>query len=232
MAEYKNRRILVFCKTKRTADQLEFQLKRCGYDAMAIHGDKEQRQREFILDRFRKDSRMCVVATDVAARGLDIKQLEIVVNYDFPMQIDDYVHRIGRTGRAGQKGASITMISKKELQLTPAVVKSLVDILTKSQQVVPPWMQAWADERKFPMRRGREQYNRYERPGPQLHYNHANRPSFDPSAVAPNAPPKQFFGLAAPAPTVTQAPFKSNTRVMRFDDSDDDEAAAKKSRKE
>ena len=238
MGNFKNRRVLVFCKTKRTADQLEFQLKRCGFDVMAIHGDKEQRQREFILDRFRKDSKLCVVATDVAARGLDIKQLEIVVNYDFPMQIDDYVHRIGRTGRAGAKGESITMITKKEAQLTPANVRALLQILMKAKQEIPAWMQQWAEEQKFMGgRRGQGQngYGRFERrpgPGPALHYQHSNRPTFDACGRGEAAAPvkKEFFGIAA-APAAAAKPFAS--RVTRFNDSDDEgESAAKKHRHE
>ncbi|CAD2214349.1 ATP-dependent RNA helicase DDX5/DBP2 [Angomonas deanei] len=131
-------RILIFVKTKKTADFLEFQLKKLSYDCMAIHGDKEQRQREYIMDCFKrgtvdekkgssstagsnvqKKNHMILVATDVAARGLDIKKLKLVINYDFPMQIDDYVHRIGRTGRAGEKGESITFITKKRIASLP-----------------------------------------------------------------------------------------------------------------
>ncbi|RNC30996.1 ATP-dependent DEAD/H RNA helicase, partial [Trypanosoma cruzi] len=147
LANHRNQRVLIFCKTKRTADDLEWQLKRWGYDAMAIHGDKEQRQREFILERFRKDPRLCLVATDVAARGLDIKELETVINYDFPMQIDDYVHRIGRTGRAGAKGEAFTLITKREKQITPAVVTELIAIVDRAQQQVPDWLREWGEQR-------------------------------------------------------------------------------------
>ena len=183
------------------------------------------------------------MATDVAARGLDIKQLEIVVNYDFPMQIDDYVHRIGRTGRAGAKGESITMITKKEAQLTPANVRALLQILMKAKQEIPAWMQQWAEEQKFMGgRRGQGQngYGRFERrpgPGPALHYQHSNRPTFDAcgrgeAAAAPAAAAlkKEFFGIAA-APAAAAKPFAS--RVTRFNDSDDEgESAAKKHRHE
>jgi ATP-dependent RNA helicase DDX5/DBP2 len=244
VANFNKRRSLVFCKTKRTADQLEFQLKRCGIDAMAIHGDKEQSQREFILDRFRKDPRLCLVATDVAARGLDVKNLDVVINYDFPMQIDDYVHRIGRTGRAGAKGESFTMITKKEAQLTSANVQALLSILAKAKQEIPPWMQQWGDELKFlrGRRPGANQYGRFDRrPSAGLHYQHSNRPSFDAtgrgngsfpasssSAPAPASAPakKEFFGIAPAA----AKPFA--TRVTRFDDSDDEGHVAKKHRHE
>lgn len=152
MDAHRNQRVLVFCKTKKTADYLEYQLKRYNVDAMAIHGDKEQRQREFILERFRRDAQLTLVATDVAARGLDIKELETVVNYDFPMQVDDYVHRIGRTGRAGAKGAAYTLITQKEDQLVtnPANIRQLVNLAERAGQAVPQWLAEWAEQRAGP----------------------------------------------------------------------------------
>lgn len=237
MAIHKGKRVLVFCKTKRTADQLEYQLKGLGYDTMAIHGDKEQRQREFILERFRRDSRLCVVATDVAARGLDIKQLEVVVNYDFPMQIDDYVHRIGRTGRAGAKGESITFITKKEDQITAPVVHTLIGIVDGAKQEVPEWMREWANvgARYNVVRRQGYGGNFDRRGGPQLHYNHSNRPSFDPSGAsasqeAPASQPKAFFGLPATSAS-KPAPFKQERSYVKFD-SDDEDAKPKRPRHE
>jgi len=237
MSKHRGTRVLVFCKTKRTADQLEFQLRGLGYDAMAIHGDKEQRQREFILERFRRDPRLCLVATDVAARGLDIKALEVVVNYDFPMQIDDYVHRIGRTGRAGAKGESITFITKKEDQLTTPVVQTLIGIIEGAKQEVPEWMREWANTPKYNVvRRGAASFSRFGRGGPQLHYNHSNRPSFDTSAGSGEPQPaKTFFGLP-PSNSHAAGPggFKKQERsYVKFDDDDSDhEGRSKKARHE
>nr|CCC91911.1 unnamed protein product [Trypanosoma congolense IL3000] len=89
-------RVLIFVKTKRTADSLHHSLQRMiGSSAMVIHGDKEQSQRDYVLDRFRRDEKSVLVATDVAARGLDIKNLDVVINFDMPSNIEDYVHRIG-----------------------------------------------------------------------------------------------------------------------------------------
>ncbi|KAG8348599.1 putative ATP-dependent DEAD/H RNA helicase [Trypanosoma vivax] len=89
-------RVLIFVKTKRTADSLHSSLRRTlGSSVMVIHGDKEQQQRDYVIDRFRRDSHSVLVATDVAARGLDIKSLDVVVNFDMPTNIEDYVHRIG-----------------------------------------------------------------------------------------------------------------------------------------
>jgi ATP-dependent RNA helicase DDX5/DBP2 len=88
-------RVLVFTKTKKTCDDVMFDLKRAGFNSMAIHGDKEQVHRDRVLMRLRNEEDAILVATDVAARGLDVKNLEAVVNYDFPSNIEDYVHRIG-----------------------------------------------------------------------------------------------------------------------------------------
>ena len=81
-----------------------------GNLAGVIHGDKEQRERDWILNQFRQGRTPVLVATDVAARGLDVKDCNLVINYDFPNQIEDYVHRIGRTGRAGKKGWAYSFI--------------------------------------------------------------------------------------------------------------------------
>ena len=205
MTQYARKRMLVFCKTKRTADFLEKQLKGGGITAMALHGDKEQRQREFILDRFRKDSKLVVVATDVAARGLDVKELDVVINYDFPMQIDDYVHRIGRTGRAGAKGDAHTLLTKREDQVTANTVRILCGLVSKAGQTVPPEMEEWARDMSFSNNRGggrgrRPGYDMFARKGPNpVQYQHANRPSFDASHKPP-AQNRQFFGLNNPNP--------------------------------
>ncbi|CAJ1037954.1 putative DEAD box RNA helicase [Leishmania braziliensis MHOM/BR/75/M2904] len=202
MERHRNQRVLVFCKTKKTADYLEFQLKRNGVDCMAIHGDKEQRQREFILERFRKDSRLCVVATDVAARGLDIKELETVVNYDFPMQIDDYVHRIGRTGRAGAKGASFTMITKHETQLNASTVFQLVELVERAGQEAPGWLREWAEQGGgyHVPKRNRNMMGSFGRSGPRMRMPGDHSAAGDGSGgghfgLAPHAKGSPAFGM-------------------------------------
>ncbi|RNF00530.1 putative DEAD box RNA helicase [Trypanosoma rangeli] len=232
MADHRNQRVLVFCKTKRTADDLEWQLKRWGYDAMAIHGDKEQRQREFVLERFKKDPRLCVVATDVAARGLDIKQLETVINYDFPMQIDDYVHRIGRTGRAGAKGEAITLITKREQQITQAVVTELIAIVERAQQQVPDWLREWGEQqpRYQVMKRNRNMMGFGSSRHAPILYN-GNRSSFDAAGHAHhNSSAKQqaeggVFGLTRHSGNGIVPFSSSKIEYKRFDDSSDDDAA-------
>jgi ATP-dependent RNA helicase RhlE len=100
--------VLVFTRTKRGADRLAKNLAKNGVTSAAIHGDKSQNQREQSLDRFRKGKMRVLVATDVASRGIDVKELTHVINYDMPGDVETYIHRIGRTGRAGKEGVSIT----------------------------------------------------------------------------------------------------------------------------
>lgn len=107
---------LVFCNTKRTVDELYDQLIDKGYNCDKIHGDIKQSQRLDTLNKFNNGLIEILIATDVAARGLDIKEVELVINYEVPSKADYYVHRIGRTGRAGKEGASFTLASSKELR--------------------------------------------------------------------------------------------------------------------
>jgi ATP-dependent RNA helicase RhlE len=103
-------KILVFCRTKHGADRLSKTLRERGFKADALHGDKSQSQRERALRQFEKDELKVLVATDVAARGLDINNITHVINYDVPETYEDYIHRIGRTGRAGKTGNALTFI--------------------------------------------------------------------------------------------------------------------------
>jgi ATP-dependent RNA helicase RhlE len=103
---------LVFVRTKRGADRLVKSLGRAGVDAVAMHGDKSQRQREKALARFQSGRIDTLVATDVAARGIDVEAISHVINYDAPDGRDSYVHRVGRTGRAGRTGVGITFVDR------------------------------------------------------------------------------------------------------------------------
>ncbi len=113
---YTPRLALVFCNTKKSVDELYDQLIERGYNCDKMHGDIKQSQRIDTLNKFNNGLIEILIATDVAARGLDIKEVDIVINYDVPSKEDYYVHRIGRTGRAGKEGASFTLVSAKEMK--------------------------------------------------------------------------------------------------------------------
>ncbi|MCK9539087.1 DEAD/DEAH box helicase [Dokdonella sp.] len=108
------RQTLVFSRTKHGADKLTRMLEQAGLSAAAIHGNKSQSQRTRALADFKRGKVRVLVATDIAARGLDIDQLPMVINFDLPMVAEDYVHRIGRTGRAGAEGLAISLVSHEE----------------------------------------------------------------------------------------------------------------------
>ena len=114
IAHHQPQNILVFCNTKLAADDVAADLSGAGVDALAIHGDLEQYQRTDVLVRFANKSCSVLVGTDVAARGLDIKELEMVVNFDIPQDEATYTHRIGRTGRAGQEGLAVTLYTSNQ----------------------------------------------------------------------------------------------------------------------
>ena len=105
---------VVFCNTKRGADELVSDLQARGYFADALHGDLKQTQRDIVMDKFRNGTIDILVATDVAARGIDVDDVEAVFNYDLPQDEEYYVHRIGRTGRAGRTGVSFSFVFGKE----------------------------------------------------------------------------------------------------------------------
>lgn len=114
---------IVFCRTKREADNLSTVLVSHGYSARALHGDMEQRQRNETIDSFKKGQTDMLVATDVAARGLDITDVTHVFNYHIPFNPESYVHRIGRTGRAGKKGVAITLVTPLEFKELSRIMK-------------------------------------------------------------------------------------------------------------
>ena len=133
---------LIFVETKRMADSLSDFLINQGFPATSIHGDRTQRERERALEMFRTGRCPILVATAVAARGLDIPNVTHVVNYDLPSDIDDYVHRIGRTGRAGNTGMSTAFFNRGNR----GVVRDLLDLLKEANQEVPAFLENIARE--------------------------------------------------------------------------------------
>src|SRR6185436_19403540 len=108
---------LVFTAMKRTAAELTASLQEKGFTAGALHGDMHQKERTRTLNRVRDGSMRVLVATDVAARGIDVPGINLVVNFDAPRQAEDYVHRIGRTGRAGRAGVAVTFLGREDRSL-------------------------------------------------------------------------------------------------------------------
>lgn len=133
LEELQDMKILIFAEKKVTVDWLERNLRRSGVSAMGIHGDKSQMQRSNVIRAFKRGTCNIMIATDVAARGLDISGVEYVINYDFPKDIENYIHRIGRTGRSDNKGTSVTFLSEEDANSS----RKLISILKESEQTVP-----------------------------------------------------------------------------------------------
>ncbi|GLT80611.1 hypothetical protein SLA2020_520420 [Shorea laevis] len=131
--ESERNRVLVFVLYQAEADRVESLLQRGGWNVVAIHGRKAQHDRTKALSLFKKGSCPLMVATDVAARGLDIPEVEVVINYSFPLTTEDYVHRIGRTGRAGRKGVAHTFFT----QQNKGLAGELINVLREASQIVP-----------------------------------------------------------------------------------------------
>ncbi|KAG8767398.1 ATP-dependent RNA helicase dbp2, partial [Serendipita sp. 398] len=126
-------KVLIFVATKRVADDITKYLRQDGWPALAIHGDKEQRERDWVLAEFKAGRSPILIATDVASRGLDVKDVGYVINYDFPNNCEDYIHRIGRTGRAGKTGTAFTYFTTENSKAAP----ELVSILRDGKQHIP-----------------------------------------------------------------------------------------------
>ena len=138
---------IIFCRTRREVDELGESLQLRGYEAETLHGEMNQAARDRVMNRFRASQADLLIATDVAARGLDIDQITHVVNYDIPWDVESYIHRIGRTGRAGRSGNAITLISPRERRqlkliekfinapIKPARVPSAADIATRRREI-------------------------------------------------------------------------------------------------
>ncbi|XP_064097392.1 ATP-dependent RNA helicase DDX3X-like isoform X2 [Macrobrachium nipponense] len=136
---------LVFVETKKGADALEEFLYRHGYPVTSIHGDRSQREREDALRVFRSGQCPILVATAVAARGLDIPHVKHVINFDLPSDIEEYVHRIGRTGRMGNLGLATSFFNDKNRNM----VRDLVELLQEAKQELPKWLEAIASESRW-----------------------------------------------------------------------------------
>ncbi|NXR37181.1 DDX3X helicase, partial [Zosterops hypoxanthus] len=150
---------LVFVETKKGADALEDFLYHEGYACTSIHGDRSQRDREEALHQFRSGKSPILVATAVTARGLDISNVKHVINFDLPSDIEEYVHRIGRTGRVGNLGLATSFFNERNINIT----KDLLDLLVEAKQEVPSWLEnmAYEQHHKGGGSRGRSKSSRF-----------------------------------------------------------------------
>ncbi|KAI5637213.1 DEAD/DEAH box helicase domain-containing protein [Phthorimaea operculella] len=126
-------KIIIFCGKKTTATHITTELAMKGIECQSLHGDREQSDREAALEEMLDGTVNILVATDVASRGIDIKDLTHVINFDFPRHIEEYVHRVGRTGRAGRTGVALSFVTRKDW----AQAKELIKILEEANQEVP-----------------------------------------------------------------------------------------------
>lgn len=154
-------RLIIFCRTKKGVDDLVASLQARGYMSDGLHGDLSQAQRDRVMKKFRDGKLEILVATDVAARGLDIEHITHVINYDIPQDHESYVHRIGRTGRAGKKGVAITFIEPREYRQLKIIEKlaktriirkqlpSSADILERQREIIKNRLIQTLDRRGF-----------------------------------------------------------------------------------
>jgi len=124
---------IIFVETKRKADELTRNMRKDGWPALCIHGDKNQNERDWVLNEFKAGSTPILLATDVAARGLDVNDIKFVINYDYPNNSEDYVHRIGRTGRRDKKGTAYTFFTTTNAPKAGDLVK----VLQEAKQTIP-----------------------------------------------------------------------------------------------
>merc|ERR1711941_41256 len=135
-------KILIFAQTKREGDDLTREMRTDGFPALCIHGDKKQEEREWVMKEFKEGKSPILVATDVASRGLDVKDIKYVINYDFPSAIEDYIHRVGRTGRAGATGSSYTFFTQEKFKHA----KDLIAVLREANQPIPQELDRLAED--------------------------------------------------------------------------------------
>ncbi|XP_050549143.1 probable ATP-dependent RNA helicase DDX43 isoform X2 [Daktulosphaira vitifoliae] len=151
-------KVIIFVNKKVTVDQLSADLCMKNYNVESIHGGREQCDREMALESMRDGSVSILIATDVASRGIDIHDITVVINYDFTKDIEEYVHRVGRTGRAGKTGLAITLMSRRDW----SKAKELIEVMEKSGQDVPPELHDMA--KRFEAKKERERAEGGDRP--------------------------------------------------------------------
>ena len=152
---------ILFMETKKSVDSLESFLEKRNYNVVAIHGDKPQTLRQEAIKLFSSGEVPILIATDVASRGLDFPNVSYVFNFDMPKNIEDYIHRIGRTGRVGNKGTAISFFNSKNA----SIASELVNILNKMNQEVPEFLYQYYDEKKSFSNNGNNGYYHNKKKG-------------------------------------------------------------------
>ena len=145
---YEQGKVIIFVASQDKCDTIFRDLLKSGYPCLSLHGGKEQADRECTIVDFKTDVCNVLVATSVAARGLDVKDVKLVINFDCPNHLEDYVHRVGRTGRAGQKGTAVTFISRDEERFAPDLVKAMKEAKQPVPQDVLALAEAFGNKRK------------------------------------------------------------------------------------
>jgi superfamily II DNA/RNA helicase len=150
----KENKTLIFVETKRRVDDLARRMKRDGWPVNAIHGDKSQQDRDWVLADFRSGRTNILIATDVASRGLDVEDIRFVINFDYPNGTEDYIHRIGRTARAERTGTAYTLFTKENAKSA----KDLISVLQEANQDINPALMQLASFSKDFGRGGRNRW--------------------------------------------------------------------------
>jgi len=196
---------LVFCNSKIGAGRLARQLEKHGVMATAIHGDRSQSERMQALDAFKRGEIEALVATDVAARGLDIVELPAVINFDLPFNAEDYVHRIGRTGRAGASGDALSLCSPSEKKQLADIEKLIKRALTVERLAIDTFISRDGRSGGHRARRERD----HEERGFQLEHGHGKRPAHRHASSSDRTPPQPvddfFLKPYEPSPTAKPA---------------------------
>ena len=218
------KQVLIFTRMKRDADRVARQLQKDGLPATAIHSDRSQSERTQALDEFKQGKSAILVATDIAARGLDIDSLPFVINYELPHTPEDYVHRIGRTGRAGTPGEAISLVSPEEMEFLSRVEKLLkreiprlatpalegasrdsAGARERSSERIAERGSERGNERERAVRRPPREERDSNRPTPRSH--HAKAPASPPArAPASNLPHFDFSKPYEPAAKASATP--------------------------
>ncbi len=194
------KQVLVFCNTKIGANRLAYRLQKDDLSAAAIHSDRTQGERMQALAEFKEGKVRILVATDIAARGLDIEQLPFVVNFDMPSNPEDYVHRIGRTGRAGLLGEAISLVGPEDLEYLAAVeklIKKKLQTSTLPGPVKPPPRREASARRSEPVRKKQDTDPFFEQPYVSSHQSEPKPAASQPSPLGRSSERKKEKQIAA-----------------------------------